>query len=666
MNWPSPGNDPWYAANPTQSFARRTFYNVNATPTHLIDGASAGGTSTTVTAAYQSRLATPSPVWLSMTSVLATNDSIYVTIKAVAEQPITGNVKLRALLVEKEEFWTTPAPNGQTHFPHPFVMFAPDENGWVFNHTGNTSDTLTFTTVFAPRTSGPQPYTLDNCRVMAIVQSDVSKEVIQAATSGVVFSPTAGSYVLIGRPNQIRWNAFLQHPVNLFINRSYPSANWDTIATEIPNTGQYEWTATGTPVSNARFRVSSSQFAWNADTSQGNVMLTYPVDLIPSQTSFEATLEPDQSITTNLVLTNNDSLAFNGTLALRTGSNSYNTIQTVNPGGPAAEWIDITSLGVVGAMGNDVTTGPYTLPFSFPFFGQPYNQVWMNSNGWLTFNSTTGTFWQRQALPFASLQTLLAVFWDDLVVAQDTGTARVYMDTINMRAIFSWQNARRWNSTATHIDAQAILYPDGTFRFNYRNVQVLDQRTTIGIQNENRSRFINLYVATSIPQFNSIVFSYSPYWANTTAPTTLTVPANDSITIPVILSSQFLAPNVYTGTWLISGNGTPLTIPFMLTVTGVGVSDEPKVIPSGYALENAYPNPFNPMTYLGFTIPRNEEVTLKLFDLTGREIYTLHQGKLSAGSYKLPVKMVHFASGTYLVQMSAGNFKAVKKIVLLK
>lgn len=666
MNWPSPGNDPWYAANPTQSLARRTYYNVNAVPTHIIDGATAGGTLTTVTAAFQARLATPSPVWLTMTSELAADDSIYVTIKAVAEQPITGNIKLRALLIEKEEYWTTPAPNGQTHFTHPFVMFAPSENGWTFNHSGNTSDTLTFTTVFPPRTSGPQPYTLDNCRVVAFVQNDVNKEILQAATSGVVFSPSAGSYVLIGRPNTIRWNAFLQHPVHIFVNRTYPSANWDTVASNVPNNGFFEWIATGTPSNTARFRISSSQFAWNADTSQGNLVFAYPADLTPSVTSFDVSLPENDSLLTELVLTNHDTVPFQGTLTMRTGTNDYTIIQTVNPGGPPAQWIDISAIGQVGAMGNDVTTGPYTLPFTFPFYGRYYNQVWMNSNGWLTFNPTTGTYWQRQALPYANLQTMMAVFWDDLVVAPDTGTARVYMDTVNMRAIFSWQNARRWNSTATTIDAQAVLYPNGAFQFNYRTIVTLDQRTTIGIQSEDRTQFMNIYVATAIPSNNVIAFTYHPRWATTTYPTTFSVPANDSVTLPVIIRTQGLTIGNYSGSWLFTGNGNPLTIPFYLAVTGVSVNETRTPIVSGYRLENAYPNPFNNTTTIGFTIPRDETVTIKLYDLTGREVITLLQEQLPAGSYTLPITIPHFVSGSYFVQMRSGDFKAIRKIVLLK
>lgn len=85
-----------------------------------------------------------------------------------------------------------------------------------------------------------------------------------------------------------------------------------------------------------------------------------------------------------------------------------------------------------------------------------------------------------------------------------------------------------------------------------------------------------------------------------------------------------------------------------------------------YGLNQNYPNPFNPSTTINFTIPSNEFVTLKVFNILGSEVATLVNGTLAAGSYNYSFDAQNLASGIYLYELKAGEFLEIRKMNLLK
>ena len=89
-------------------------------------------------------------------------------------------------------------------------------------------------------------------------------------------------------------------------------------------------------------------------------------------------------------------------------------------------------------------------------------------------------------------------------------------------------------------------------------------------------------------------------------------------------------------------------------------------LPNFFRLEQNYPNPFNPATKISFSIPKQEFVTLRIFDLLGRGIATLVSEKKNAGVYTLPWNAGRFASGVYFYELRAGNFRQVKAMAVLK
>ena len=79
-----------------------------------------------------------------------------------------------------------------------------------------------------------------------------------------------------------------------------------------------------------------------------------------------------------------------------------------------------------------------------------------------------------------------------------------------------------------------------------------------------------------------------------------------------------------------------------------------------------YPNPFNPVSHLEFGISDLGFVSLKVYDVLGREIKTLVNEIKPAGTYKIEFDGSNFASGVYFYRLEAGDFIQTKRMVLVK
>ena len=106
----------------------------------------------------------------------------------------------------------------------------------------------------------------------------------------------------------------------------------------------------------------------------------------------------------------------------------------------------------------------------------------------------------------------------------------------------------------------------------------------------------------------------------------------------------------------------------ILVSVPTGVENELNIY--AYNLEQNYPNPFNPSTKIRYSIPHNEFVSLKVYDLQGKEVATLVSEEKAPGNYEVAFNTKHIssnlASGLYFYVLNAGNFSAAKKFILLK
>jgi len=89
-------------------------------------------------------------------------------------------------------------------------------------------------------------------------------------------------------------------------------------------------------------------------------------------------------------------------------------------------------------------------------------------------------------------------------------------------------------------------------------------------------------------------------------------------------------------------------------------------IPKKYSLEQNYPNPFNPSTVIEYSIPEKGFVTLKIYDILGNEIVTLVNNEKEAGNYDVKFDASQLTSGIYIYSIQVNDFRATKKMMLLK
>jgi hypothetical protein len=94
--------------------------------------------------------------------------------------------------------------------------------------------------------------------------------------------------------------------------------------------------------------------------------------------------------------------------------------------------------------------------------------------------------------------------------------------------------------------------------------------------------------------------------------------------------------------------------------------EKPKIEPIKYELAQNYPNPFNPITNIKYQIQKAGIVTLKIYDITGREIKTLVNEIKNPGSYIVTFNGTEFSSGVYFYRIQSGDFVQVKKMLLIK
>ena len=89
-------------------------------------------------------------------------------------------------------------------------------------------------------------------------------------------------------------------------------------------------------------------------------------------------------------------------------------------------------------------------------------------------------------------------------------------------------------------------------------------------------------------------------------------------------------------------------------------------VPTSFNLSQNYPNPFNPSTVISWEQPFSSHISLKVYDILGREISTLVNEEKTAGNYEVTFDAKNLASGIYFYRLQAGNYTSIKKMILLK
>ncbi len=102
------------------------------------------------------------------------------------------------------------------------------------------------------------------------------------------------------------------------------------------------------------------------------------------------------------------------------------------------------------------------------------------------------------------------------------------------------------------------------------------------------------------------------------------------------------------------------------TFPPLGVHNPNSDVPKEFSLMQNFPNPFNPSTVIQFSVPKSSYVSLKVYDMLGREVKTLVNETKQAGTYAYNFNASNLPSGVYLYKIVAGDYTATKKMILVK
>jgi hypothetical protein len=98
----------------------------------------------------------------------------------------------------------------------------------------------------------------------------------------------------------------------------------------------------------------------------------------------------------------------------------------------------------------------------------------------------------------------------------------------------------------------------------------------------------------------------------------------------------------------------------------VGVGRIAQGIPHAFKLEQNYPNPFNPSTTIRYQVPTQSHVTLKVFDVLGREVATLVNEAKEPGTYTVQWDAAGVSSGVYFYRLKAGDFVQTRRMMVMR
>ncbi len=188
------------------------------------------------------------------------------------------------------------------------------------------------------------------------------------------------------------------------------------------------------------------------------------------------------------------------------GYYAFESTDTNHPQAPSYDWVEIqpsqggsgSILGLSDFGWAQDDTETMSLPFSFSYYGQDYDEISICSNGWVTMGTTSLVQFRNYTIPNSgSPPAMIAPFWDDLY--QTSGNmVSTYHDAANHRFIVEWYNARI-EQTHTYVSFQLLLldpdhYPtatgDGEIIFQYKTIinnDTVNGYATVGIQNQDRS-----------------------------------------------------------------------------------------------------------------------------------------------------------------------------------
>jgi subtilisin family serine protease len=358
----------------------------------------------------------------------------------------------------------------------------------------------------------------------------------------------------------------------------------------------------------------------------------------------------------------------------------YTFMDSEEDGGPTYEWIDITGIGTPVAFNGSIDDGysdMIPMGMSFEFYGIPYDQLMISTNGWISFNSYTSSYLSNYSIPTGSNpNAIVAVEWDDLDGGAP-GVCYYYYDEPENRFIVSWVDWAYYPDATTPVhNIQVILDgDDNSIVTQYGDIAGdYQDDVTIGIENEVGEVGLQ-YSYNDFAAYTGLAIRYTyPLFWLTVDPMSGSIEPGESQDMMVTFDATDLEDGDYFGEIRITTNDpnhSMFAIPCTLHVGPVSVDDGNEAVPSVFTLDQNYPNPFNPTTEIKFGVPATDLVRLEVYDIMGRRVATLANEEMTAGTHSVIWNGTNdsgdqVTSGVYFYRLSQGDNTLTKKMIMLK
>jgi len=253
----------------------------------------------------------------------------------------------------------------------------------------------------------------------------------------------------------------------------------------------------------------------------------------------------------------------------------YKWIDSNDPNGPEYTWYNITSnpsvVQVTFPNGNldDGWTNAIPIGFPFEFYGNQYNDIYLSTNGFLSFNALSSSYITNASIPATSLpNNIIAPFWDDLD-GRTQGTVHYLID--NDKIYIQFTNWQKYDATGS-LTFQVVLFSNGRIMIYYNNMNATLTSATVGIENTTGADGLQIaYNAAYVANGLAVKIASDPDWLTNNI-SSGTIYNGNFIDVVLTFSSEDYSLGTYTMDVVINSNdpvNSSVTIPVTMQIANI-------------------------------------------------------------------------------------------------
>ena len=353
------------------------------------------------------------------------------------------------------------------------------------------------------------------------------------------------------------------------------------------------------------------------------------------------------------------------------------------------EWIDIGNSAVQLIFSNNdhFSYQQISLPFYFTFFGETYDYVQVNANGWIGWSSENELVWQNGDIPSTNMpRPAIFGFFDDLNPLNENSNSssagNIYYDVNENRVVIWFNDVSRWAGSAGTgtFDFQIVLYSNGKIKCNYSDMVGAVDQATIGWQNSTGIEGTQISTLGESFAYSGLSWESKTYSENGPEWLTLSSSTGDlEGFLPgqqeLFINAQASTIGMETGDYdayidLLFSNIDSIRVPVTLNIN-TQLNTKTELMPNSFSLFSPYPNPFNPTTRIRYSISNAIDTKIVIFNVNGQTVKILLSKRQQPGYYDIKwdgrdEKGHDLPTGVYFIKFAAGTYIETQKVVLLK